>query len=119
MSARKRSATESLRDDLQHDFCELLEDFNVAEITPTPSDELTLHLCVFIERDILDTGEETLTARAELVVEATCSDLGITGCKYRLPLDLEGMVKGVRHIDGASCRDEGAVETKISVRRKS
>lgn len=119
MSARKRSATKSLRDDLQGDFCELDEDFNPAETAPTPADELTLHLCVFIDRDTLDTGEEALMARAELVIGATCSDLGITGSKYRLPLDLEGMVNGGRHIDSASSEDEGAVEAEISIRRKS
>lgn len=119
MSARKRSATKSLRDDLQGDFCELVEDFKPDEAELTPADELTLHLCVFIDRETLDTGEEMITSRAELVIGAICSDLGIVSSKYRIPLVVDGMVNSARRADGASPEDEGAVEAEISIRRKS
>jgi hypothetical protein len=118
MSERKRSATKGLRDDLQGDFCELVEGFEPAEAAITPDDERTLHLCVHIDREVLETGEECLTARAELVIGARCSDLGITACKYRLPLDLTGIIGADPRSEAPAPAEDGLVEAEISIRRK-
>ena len=117
-SARSRSATKSLRDDLQGDFCELIEGFEPSDVGDDAVDNPTLHLCVFILRELLGTGEEAITARAELVVGAVCSDLGIRGCQYRLPLDLDGLTGSAKDAEGTAPRDGGAVEAEISIRRK-
>lgn len=118
-SARSRSATKSLRDDLQRDFCELIEGFEPSDLSYDAVDNPTLHLCVFILRESLGTGEASITVRAELVVGAVCSDLGIKGCRYRLPLDLDGLTGSAHDSKGTAPRDAGAVEAEISIRRKS
>jgi hypothetical protein len=117
-SPRSRSATKSLRDDLQGDFCELIEGFEPSDVDDDAVNNLTMHLCVFILREALETGEDFITARAELVIGAVCSDLGIKGCQYRLPLDLDGMTGSARDAEGTAPRDGGAVEAEISIRRK-
>lgn len=117
-SARSRSATKSLRDDLQGDFCELIEGFEPSDVDGDAVDNPTLHLCVFIMRESLCNGEVSVTARAELVIGAVCSNLGIRGCQYRLPLDLNGLTGPARDAEGTAPRDGGAVEAEISIRRK-
>lgn len=117
-SARSRSATKSLRDDLQGDFCELIEGFEPADVNDDAVDNPTLHLCVFIMRESLGTGEDSVTARAELVIGAVCSNLGIKGCQYRLPIDLDGLTGPAQDAEGTAPRDGGAVEAEISIRRK-
>lgn len=117
-SPRSRSATRSLRDDLQGDFCELVEGFEPSGINEETADNLTLHLCVFIMRETLITGEMSIIARAELVVGAVCSDLGLKGCQYRLPLDLSGITGSAPDAKDTAPRNGGAVEAEISIRRK-
>ena len=117
-SARSRSATKSLRDDLQGDFSELIEGFGPSDVDDEAVDNPTLHLCVFIERRSLGTGEDSVTARAELVIGAVCSNLGVTGCQYRLPLDVDALTGPARDAGGTAPRDGEAVEAEISIRRK-
>ena len=78
-----------------------------------------MHLCVYIRREALETGEYFIVAQAELVIGATCSDSGITGCKYRLPLDLSGIVGMDKSTEHRVAPGEEAVEAEVSIRRKS
>ncbi|PYF12977.1 hypothetical protein C8J30_101362 [Rhodobacter viridis] len=117
-SPRSRVATKSLRDDLQGDFCELFEDFGPVDADEGEGGNLTLHLCVFIMMETLDTGEEALVARAELIVGAECSDQGIKSCEFRLPLDLSGLTGTGAAVKSGTPNDGEAVEAEVSIRRK-
>lgn len=117
-SARSRTGTKQLREDLQGDFCELIEGFETDAIVGRPEDDLALHLCVHIAREPLETGEEKFLARAELIVGGVCSDFGIVGCDYRIPLDLSGMLESGAISSFPPQNDSGAVEAEVSIRRK-
>lgn len=87
LAARKRAATKSLRDDLQDDLFEVLDDQLSPKVQEQKQDELATHLCVFILPSAIETGDQNLTIRAELIVGAACSNLGIVGCQHRIVID--------------------------------
>jgi len=118
-ATRKRIATKSLRDDLQGDLALFEDDEGPAIAASPPDDDLTLHLCAFIDFEVKETGERIVRVRAELIIGATCSDLGFTSANYRLPIDLSGL-------DGGECAsgtpaspmEGGAIEADISIRKR-
>ncbi len=119
-SARKRTATKSLRDDLQEDFFDVIEDSNCSVDEVSYGDETALHLCVFILHEKTNTGEKLILIRAELIVGASCSDFGIAACKYRIPLNVSGLeFGGAAEYVPQSPEDDGAIETPVSIRKRS
>jgi hypothetical protein len=117
ISARSRVATKSLRDDLQGDLFDVLED-SVHPAHRSPDDELTLHLCVFIDFDGDDSGDQFLNARAELIIGGTCSNLGFTSYKYRVPILVGDAGVGASATPDFGS-DEGAVEEVFTIRKRT
>jgi hypothetical protein len=120
IAARKRAATKSLRDDLQDDLFETLDDQPSPKIQKLKRDELATHLCVFIASNKTETGGQTLTVRAELVVGAACSNLGIVACQHRIVIettDLDG--SGAYGDQTPDTGPEDAFETHFAISRRT
>lgn len=123
MSDRKRSATKSLRDDLQGDLDLLIEDEGQQDSLDARVEmDMPAHLCVYINSETLATGEAKYEVRAELLIDGECNDAGFTSARYRLPIDLEGLVDDLVETgmpNGARPGDGGVFEADVSIRKRS
>lgn len=129
VSARKRSATKSLRDDHQAELAlEVVDKMPSVEndgLDWSPENaslhDTPAHLCIYINSETLETGEARFEVRAELLIDGSCTDGGFVSARYRLPLDLLGLADSVADIGKASSDapgEGGVFEADVSIRKR-
>lgn len=119
ISARNRSATKSLRDDLQGDLFAVIESNDDDDAKIDLSSDLNLHLCVFILKETSDIGEQQVEVRAELIVGGECSNYGFSNSKFRVPLNLGGLSTGGKGHGLALPPEDDLVDPIVSIRKRS
>lgn len=128
LSARKRSATKSLRDDHQTELDLVVidgalddgDDLDWSSNEDAPHDS-PAHLCIYIDSETLETGEARFEVRAEILIDATCTDSGFVSARYRIPLDLVGLADSAADaiIQRGDAPGEGGVfEADVSIRKR-
>lgn len=123
LADRKRSATKSLRDDLQGELDLLIDDDGQQDsVDDRAKVDMPAHLCIYINSETLATGEAGFQVRAELLIDGACNDAGFISARYRLPLDLEGLADdlvetGMPHRPTPGVG--GVFEAEVSIRKRS